>query len=86
STFYGLLVSASAIGTLVGTTLGANLVLQRLSVGKAFWLATALFGHRYWPYSISPQPFWFVASLVSFLSISRNNACYPKTYFTNGNS
>lgn len=44
SAFYGLLVSACAVGTLIGTTFVANYLLQKLSYGKAFWLATAMFG------------------------------------------
>lgn len=44
SAFYGLLVSACAVGTLLGTTVVANFVLQKFSLGQAFWLATAIFG------------------------------------------
>ena len=44
STFYGLLVSACAVGTLLGTTFIANFVLKKISLGKALWLATAIFG------------------------------------------
>lgn len=44
SAFYGLLVSACAVGTLLGTTFVANFLLQKLSYGKAFWLATVIFG------------------------------------------
>lgn len=44
SSFYGLLVSACAVGTLLGTTVVANFVLQKFSLGQAFWLATAIFG------------------------------------------
>jgi MFS family permease len=44
STFYGLLVSACAVGTLLGTTFIANFVLKKISFGKALWLATAIFG------------------------------------------
>lgn len=44
SAFYGLLVSACAVGTLLGTTVIANFVLQKFSLGQAFWLATAIFG------------------------------------------
>ncbi|MBJ7540352.1 MFS transporter [Streptococcus sp. SL1232] len=44
STFYGLLVSACAVGTLLGTTVAANFVLKKLNLGKAFWIATAIFG------------------------------------------
>lgn len=44
STFYGLLVSACAVGTLLGTTVAANFTLKKLNLGKAFWLATAIFG------------------------------------------
>ncbi|HEL0715612.1 TPA: MFS transporter [Streptococcus equi subsp. zooepidemicus] len=73
STFYGLLVSASAIGTLVGTTFIANLVLQKLSVGKAFWLATALFGTGIGLTALVPNRFgllllWFLSCL--FLGIT----------------
>ncbi len=44
SAFYGLLVSACAVGTLLGTTVVANFVLQKFTLGQAFWLATAIFG------------------------------------------
>lgn len=44
SAFYGLLVSACAVGTLLGTTVVANFVLQKFSLGQAFWMATAIFG------------------------------------------
>lgn len=44
SAFYGLLVSACAVGTLLGTTVVAHFVLQKFSLGQAFWLATAIFG------------------------------------------
>ncbi len=44
SAFYGLLVSACAVGTLLGTTVVANVVLQKFSLGQAFWMATATFG------------------------------------------
>ncbi len=44
SAFYGLLVSACAVGTLLGTTVVANVVLQKFSLGQAFWMATAIFG------------------------------------------
>ena len=44
SAFYGLLVSACAVGTLLGTTVLANVVLQKFSLGQAFWMATAIFG------------------------------------------
>lgn len=44
STFYGLLVSACAVGTLLGTTVATNFALKKLTLGKAFWIATAIFG------------------------------------------
>ncbi|HEK9522371.1 TPA: MFS transporter, partial [Streptococcus equi subsp. equi] len=73
SAFYGLLVSVSAIGTLVGTTFVANLVLQKLSVGKAFWLATTLLGTGIGLTALVPNRFgllllWFLSCL--FLGIT----------------
>ncbi|WP_141719291.1 MFS transporter, partial [Streptococcus agalactiae] len=32
------------VGTLLGTTFIANFVLKKISLGKALWLATAIFG------------------------------------------
>ena len=44
SSYYGMLISACAIGTLVGSTFVANFVLKKISLGQAFWIATAFFG------------------------------------------
>lgn len=71
--FYGLLVSASAIGTLLGTTVVANFVLQKVSVGQTFWWATVLFGLGIGLTTLAQNSFvllviWFISCL--FLGIT----------------
>ncbi len=73
STFYGLLVSACAVGTLLGTTFIANFVLKKISLGKALWLATAIFGIGIGSSAMVHSPFvllliWFVSCM--FLGIT----------------
>lgn len=60
--FYGLLVSGSAIGTLFGTTVVSNFILKKMSIGHAFWLATAIFGLGIGLSTLAPNSFWLLVT------------------------
>ncbi|RRG18430.1 MFS transporter [Weissella viridescens] len=44
SAFYGILLGATSIGTLIGSTLFASLILKYIPVGKILWSSALIFG------------------------------------------